>query len=106
MQSMYPGMQALAPPALSAPDDRGRVREKGTRGLGAAVAERPLFDLKTAKQFMQTMLHASTIKDLIDVAGQPATSGSRALEGRIPLLGGVLNRAEERAARRFGYGRS
>jgi DNA topoisomerase VI subunit A len=30
------------------------------------ASERPLFDLKTAKQFMQTMLHASTIKDLIE----------------------------------------
>jgi DNA topoisomerase-6 subunit A len=34
--------------------------------MGDARAERPLFDLKTAKQFMQTMLHASTIKDLIN----------------------------------------
>lgn len=33
--------------------------------MGDNTAERPLFDLKTAKQFMQTMLHASTIKDLI-----------------------------------------
>lgn len=33
-------------------------------------------------------------------------AAERALEGRIPLLGVVLNRAEERAARRFGYGRS
>jgi DNA topoisomerase-6 subunit A len=33
--------------------------------MGDATSERPLFDLKTAKQFMQTLLHASTIKDLI-----------------------------------------
>lgn len=29
----------------------------------------------------------------------------RVLEGRLPLLGVVLNRAEERAARQYGYGR-
>lgn len=34
--------------------------------MGDATAERPLFDLKTARQFMQTMLHTSTIKDLIE----------------------------------------
>jgi DNA topoisomerase-6 subunit A len=34
--------------------------------MGDATAHRPLFDLKTARQFMQTMLHTSTIKDLID----------------------------------------
>jgi len=41
-------------------------RKKGILEMGDATAERPLFDLKTAKQFMQTMLHASTIKDLIE----------------------------------------
>jgi DNA topoisomerase-6 subunit A len=41
-------------------------KKKGILEMGDATAERPLFDLKTAKQFMQTMLHASTIKDLID----------------------------------------
>ena len=40
-------------------------RKRGILEMGEGVAERPLFDLKTAKQFMQTMLHASTIKDLI-----------------------------------------
>ncbi len=34
--------------------------------MGDAVATRELFNLNQAKQFMQTMLHASTIKDLID----------------------------------------
>ena len=34
--------------------------------MGSATAERELFNLNQAKQFMQTMLHASTIKDLID----------------------------------------
>lgn len=32
-------------------------------------------------------------------------AAERALEGRIPLLGVVLNRAEERASRSYGYGR-
>jgi DNA topoisomerase-6 subunit A len=40
-------------------------RKRGILEMGPGTAERPLFDLKTAKQFMQTMLHASTIKDLI-----------------------------------------
>jgi Mrp family chromosome partitioning ATPase len=30
----------------------------------------------------------------------------RVLEGRLPLLGVVLNRAEEPAAQQYGYGRS
>jgi len=34
--------------------------------MGSAVQERQLFNLNQAKQFMQTLLHASTIKDLID----------------------------------------
>jgi DNA topoisomerase-6 subunit A len=41
-------------------------KKRGILEMGDAAAERPLFDLKTAKQFMQTMLHASTIKDLIE----------------------------------------
>ncbi len=41
-------------------------KKRGILEMGDACAERPLFDLKTAKQFMQTMLHASTIKDLIE----------------------------------------
>lgn len=40
-------------------------KKRGILEMGDAKAERPLFDLKTAKQFMQTMLHAGTIKDLI-----------------------------------------
>jgi DNA topoisomerase-6 subunit A len=40
-------------------------KKRGILEMGDGVAERPLFDLKTAKQFMQTMLHSSTIKDLI-----------------------------------------
>ncbi len=34
--------------------------------MGDGKADRELFNLNQAKQFMQTMLHASTIKDLID----------------------------------------
>jgi len=41
-------------------------KKRGILEMGDGAAERPLFDLKTAKQFMQTMLHASTIKDLIE----------------------------------------
>lgn len=49
-------------------------KKRGILEMGAATADRPLFDLKTAKQFMQTMLHASTIKDLIE---QQKTSSLR-----------------------------
>ena len=41
-------------------------KKKGILEMGSGVAERPLFDLKSAKQFMQTALHASTIRDLIN----------------------------------------
>lgn len=40
-------------------------RKQGILEMGDATAERELFNLNQAKQFMQTMLHASTIKDLI-----------------------------------------
>ncbi|HYE60608.1 MAG TPA: DNA topoisomerase IV subunit A [Phycisphaerales bacterium] len=40
-------------------------KKKGILQMGDAAAERELFSLNQAKQFMQTMLHASTIKDLI-----------------------------------------
>jgi DNA topoisomerase VI subunit A len=41
-------------------------RRAGILQMGDAKANRELFNLNQAKQFMQTMLHASTIKDLID----------------------------------------
>lgn len=41
-------------------------KKRGILEMGDATAERELFNLNQAKQFMQTMLHASTIKDLID----------------------------------------
>ena len=41
-------------------------KRKGILEMGDGTAARELFNLNQAKQFMQTMLHASTIKDLID----------------------------------------
>src|SRR5690349_14313399 len=40
-------------------------KKRGILEMGSATADRELFNLNQAKQFMQTMLHASTIKDLI-----------------------------------------
>lgn len=40
-------------------------KKRGILEMGAATQERQLFNLNQAKQFMQTLLHASTIKDLI-----------------------------------------
>jgi DNA topoisomerase-6 subunit A len=60
-------------------------RKKGILEMGDAAADRPLFDLKTAKQFMQTMLHASTIKDLIE-------------QGKTSSLRGVFYRAKHTVA--------
>ncbi|MBX3316177.1 MAG: DNA topoisomerase IV subunit A [Phycisphaeraceae bacterium] len=60
-------------------------RKKGILEMGDAKADRPLFDLKTAKQFMQTMLHASTIKDLIE-------------QGKTSSLRGVFYRAKHTVA--------
>lgn len=41
-------------------------KKQGILQMGDASAERELFNLNQAKQFMQTMLHASTIKELIE----------------------------------------
>lgn len=41
-------------------------KKRGILQMGEAKASRQLFDLNQAKQFMQTMLHAGTIKELID----------------------------------------
>jgi DNA topoisomerase-6 subunit A len=41
-------------------------KKQGILQMGSATQERQLFNLNQAKQFMQTMLHASTIKDLIE----------------------------------------
>ncbi|MBL8764389.1 MAG: DNA topoisomerase IV subunit A [Phycisphaerae bacterium] len=50
-------------------------KKRGILEMGDATSDRPLFDLKTAKQFMQTMLHAGTIKDLIDAAKTSSLRG-------------------------------
>jgi DNA topoisomerase-6 subunit A len=49
-------------------------KKRGILEMGKATQERQLFNLNQAKQFMQTMLHASTIKDLI---GADKTSSLR-----------------------------
>jgi DNA topoisomerase-6 subunit A len=41
-------------------------KKRGILEMGEATSERELFNLNQAKQFMQTMLHASTIKEFID----------------------------------------
>ncbi len=41
-------------------------KKRGILEMGDARQERELFNLNQAKQFMQTMLHASTIKELIE----------------------------------------
>jgi DNA topoisomerase VI subunit A len=41
-------------------------KKKGILEIGEATQERQLFNLNQAKQFMQTLLHASTIKEFID----------------------------------------
>jgi DNA topoisomerase-6 subunit A len=50
-------------------------KKRGILEMGEGAVERPLFDLKTAKQFMQTMLHASTVKDLIDAGKTSSLRG-------------------------------
>ncbi len=41
-------------------------KKRGILQMGDTKSERELFNLNQAKQFMQTMLHGSSIKDLID----------------------------------------
>jgi len=41
-------------------------KKRGILQMGDAVAERQLFNLNQAKQFMQTCLHSATVKQLID----------------------------------------
>lgn len=42
-------------------------KKRGILEMGSATVERQLFNLSQAKQFMQTCLHANSIKELIDV---------------------------------------
>src|SRR5687768_161924 len=41
-------------------------RKRGILQMGEAKAQRELFNLNQAKQFMQTMLHGNSIKELIE----------------------------------------
>lgn len=50
-------------------------KKRGILEMGKATAERELFNLNQAKQFMQTMLHASTVKDLIDAEKSSSLRG-------------------------------
>jgi DNA topoisomerase-6 subunit A len=60
-------------------------KKLGILQMGGAASERQLFNLNQAKQFMQTMLHASTIKDLIE-------------EGKSSSLRGVFYKAKHTVA--------
>jgi DNA topoisomerase-6 subunit A len=60
-------------------------KKRGILEMGDATAERELFNLNQAKQFMQTMLHASTIKKLIS-------------EGKTSSLRGVFYIAKHTVA--------
>jgi len=50
-------------------------KKRGILEMGDASQDRQLFNLNQAKQFMQTMLHASTIKDLIDAGKTSSLRG-------------------------------
>ncbi len=50
-------------------------KKRGILEMGDAAQERQLFNLNQAKQFMQTMLHTSTIKDLIDAGKTSSLRG-------------------------------
>ncbi len=60
-------------------------RKVGILQMGDGAADRELFNLNQAKQFMQTMLHASTIKDLVN-------------EGKTSSLRGVFYKAKHTVA--------
>ena len=50
-------------------------KKRGILQMGSAAAGRELFNLNQAKQFMQTMLHAQTIKELIDAGKSSSLRG-------------------------------
>lgn len=60
-------------------------KKRGILEMGDATQERQLFNLNQAKQFMQTMLHASTIKSFIQ-------------EGKTSSLRGVYYKAKHTVA--------
>ena len=50
-------------------------KKRGILEMGDSKANRELFNLNQAKQFMQTMLHTSTIKELIDAEKSSSLRG-------------------------------
>ncbi len=60
-------------------------KKRGILEMGEAKQDRQLFNLNQAKQFMQTMLHCSTIRDLID-------------QGKTSSLRGVFYKAKHTVA--------
>jgi DNA topoisomerase VI subunit A len=50
-------------------------KRRGILDMGDATADRELFNLHQSKQFMQTMLHAETIKDLIEAEKSTSLRG-------------------------------
>jgi DNA topoisomerase VI subunit A len=50
-------------------------KRRGILEMGDAIANRELFNLNQAKQFMQTMLHAETIKELIEAEKSTSLRG-------------------------------
>lgn len=50
-------------------------KKVGILQMGDATADRELFNLNQAKQFMQTMLHTSTIKDLVEAGKTSSLRG-------------------------------
>jgi DNA topoisomerase-6 subunit A len=50
-------------------------KSRGILQMGPAEQERQLFNLNQARQFMQTMLHAGTIKELIDAGKTSSLRG-------------------------------
>jgi DNA topoisomerase VI subunit A len=50
-------------------------KKRGILQMGDAASDRELFNLSQAKQFMQTMLHAETIKELIEAEKSTSLRG-------------------------------
>ncbi len=50
-------------------------KKRGILQMGDATSDRELFNLNQAKQFMQTMLHAETIKELIEAEKSTSLRG-------------------------------
>jgi DNA topoisomerase VI subunit A len=50
-------------------------KKRGILEMGDGTADRELFNLNQAKQFMQTMLHAETIKELIEAGKSTSLRG-------------------------------